>query len=440
MDRNKFKKTIIVAIFVSAASQVRFNFLTEGFIVAMSVMVMAIFIYCYEDLSAMYIAFCSGIFAVLFRLMITLMQNGHFEQTSLLVLPDLAFFFTYGIVFTFIYRCIVKKPKSIRNFPVVIFACDLCSNLAEMTARCIVTDHLIFTVTIVTYLVAIAFFRTLLIQMVLIAIESYSSFLVNKEHDEEYKKLLTQASIFESELHLMEKNTEEIEFVMKQAYDLHSIMDGANAPDKWKKSALDIAKNAHEVKGDYVSVISVLKDTYVGGLGDRGMSIGDIVALERANTLSLIRKHNQSIDISSRVRADFSVKESFKMMSIIRNLLVNASEAIGDSVGKITISVTAVKDKKSGEPEDYVIKVSDNGPGIDNDNINDIFLTGYSTKFDPDTGNIQRGLGLGVVKEYVETYFNGKIDVESSVGIGTDVVITMPAAVFEEKTNEVLHS
>ena len=47
----KIKKTIYIAIFVSLASQIRFNFITDGFIIAMSVAVMAIFIYCYEDLS-----------------------------------------------------------------------------------------------------------------------------------------------------------------------------------------------------------------------------------------------------------------------------------------------------------------------------------------------------------------------------------------------------
>ena len=47
---SKLKRTLFVAIFVSLASQVKFNFITDGFIVAMSVVVMSIFIYCYEEL------------------------------------------------------------------------------------------------------------------------------------------------------------------------------------------------------------------------------------------------------------------------------------------------------------------------------------------------------------------------------------------------------
>lgn len=431
MDKVKIKRTIILAIFVSAASQVKFNFLTEGFIVAMSVMVMAIFIYCYEDLSAMYIAFCSGIFAVFFRLFITLLENGHFEQTSLLVLPDLAFFFTYGIVYTFIFSHIIKKPKSMRNFPLVVFTCDLCSNLAEMTARSIVTEHFIFTVNIVIFLVVIAFFRTLLIQMIVIAIESYSTFLVNQEHDEEYKKLLTQASIFESELHLMEKNIVDIESIMKNAYDLHSDMDAMDVPKELKESSLDISRCAHEVKGDYLNAIGALKETYVGGFGDKGMSINDIVSLEKANIQSAIRAHGDQTEVVTRVRSEFHVKESFKMMSVLRNLLTNSAEAINGRGGRIQLTVNSSKDKKTGEELEYIINVHDNGPGIEKRELENIFLTGYSTKFDDKTGNIQRGLGLGIVREYVENSFHGRIDVASEIGKYTDITITLPAKDFE---------
>ena len=65
MDKTKFRKTIYVAFFVSIAAQINLNILTEGFIVALSVMVMAIFIYCYEDLSAAYIACLSGVLSAI---------------------------------------------------------------------------------------------------------------------------------------------------------------------------------------------------------------------------------------------------------------------------------------------------------------------------------------------------------------------------------------
>ena len=53
---------------------------------------------------------------------------------------------------------------------------------------------------------------------------------------------------------------------------------------------------------------------------------------------------------------------------------------------------------------------------------------------------VQRGLGLTLVKDYVENIFCGTIEVQSEKGKYTDFVITMPKTVFEEESDEVLHS
>ena len=54
---------------------------------------------------------------------------------------------------------------------------------------------------------------------------------------------------------------------------------------------------------------------------------------------------------------------------------------------------------------------------------------GFSTKFDPETGNIFRGVGLSGVKEIVETQMNGTIRVESSAGSGTTFTLDLPLEV-----------
>lgn len=126
------------------------------------------------------------------------------------------------------------------------------------------------------------------------------------------------------------------------------------------------------------------------------------------------------------------------MMSIIRNLLTNAAEAIGNEGGRITLSVEISDDK-----DQYIITVNDNGKGMDDEELSSMFLAGFSTKFDPATGDIQRGMGLSLVKDYVENFFSGQIKVDSEKGKYTEFTITMPTEVFRgngEKANEVLHS
>ena len=159
----KIKKTIYIAIFVSLAAQIRFNFLTDGFIIAMSVLVMAIFIYCYEDLSARYVAFCSGIFSPLVRLLIQVLEGEALSEAAALVVPDMTFFFAYGLFYPLIYKYIIRAPKSIRNFAYVALACDFLSNMMELAVRSVQQGASLITPENVVYLFLIALCRTVLV-------------------------------------------------------------------------------------------------------------------------------------------------------------------------------------------------------------------------------------------------------------------------------------
>ena len=423
MNYDRLRKTIMVAFFVSIAAQIRLNVLTEGFIVALSVMVMAIFIYCYEDLSAAYIACLSGIFSPLFRIIVTYVQEGDLVHVLALVMPDVAFFFMYALVYTLIYKFVIREPKTMKNFPYVVFFSDMLSNVVEMTVRSILAGHNLVTPEMVSYLAVIALIRTAMIMMVVISIEAYSRFLVDKERDEEYKRLLLQASTIEAEMRLLKKNVEEVESVTKTAYEHYHRIRDMNLPTDVVNQALNIAKNSHEIKGDYQNVLAVLQETYMEGLDNEALTIGEIVALERANIQTMCRRQQLPIEIVGRVRADFLVPQGFKMMSILRNLLTNAAEAIGDKGGRIVMTVSEVRKKDGGG---HQITVWDNGPGIPEENMESLFLEGFSTKFDLKTGNIQRGLGLCLVKDYVENDFGGRLTIDSVVGEYTQFTIWLP--------------
>ena len=66
------------------------------------------------------------------------------------------------------------------------------------------------------------------------------------------------------------------------------------------------------------------------------------------------------------------------------------------------------------------IKLHDNGPGIPQNQLDEIFEPFFSTK--PTSGT---GLGLGIVKRLVQLY-DGQIGVESKEGKGTIFTITLP--------------
>ena len=433
MDTKKIRKTLIVAFFVSISAQIHFDVLTDGFIVAMSSVVMAIFIYCYEDLTAAYIACMSGIFAPAVRYLIGIAGGAGYVQEALAVIPDMVFFFAYAAVYTLIYRFFIRAPKATKNFPYAVFFADFLGNICEMSFRSILTGQMLLSPRILLYLALVALVRTVLIMMVIVAIESYGNLLINQERDREYKRLLTQASTIEGEVRIMNKNMMDVEGVMKKAYDLYSQTKDDGYPKEVTDRILEIAKDTHEIKGDYRNVLSVLNDIYLQELREDPMRISEILFLERANVLAMAKQNEYEIDIITRIQSDFRVRESFKMMSVIRNLMTNAAEAIGRGPGRIIVTSSAEADPEDpfSAAKNYIITVRDNGPGISQAEIGNLFLEGYSTKFDPKTGNIQRGLGLSLVRDYVEQDFCGRIEVESDPGKFTQFRITIPADKLE---------
>jgi signal transduction histidine kinase len=93
------------------------------------------------------------------------------------------------------------------------------------------------------------------------------------------------------------------------------------------------------------------------------------------------------------------------------NLITNALQAINNS-GEITIDANV----KNGK---IAIKIHDDGPGISNDILPQIFDPLFTTK--------QTGTGLGLTScKTIIAQHGGHIDVESAVGKGTTFVVTIP--------------
>ena len=94
------------------------------------------------------------------------------------------------------------------------------------------------------------------------------------------------------------------------------------------------------------------------------------------------------------------------------NILVNASHAIeGDG----TITIDTVYENKS-----LIVKIKDMGCGIKEPEK--IFFAGYTTK----GVGVGTGLGLAISQKIIEKH-NGKIDVKTKIGKGSEFIITIPS-------------
>lgn len=123
--------------------------------------------------------------------------------------------------------------------------------------------------------------------------------------------------------------------------------------------------------------------------------------------------------------------DATQIRQIIMNLITNASDAIGDRSGVISIKTgqmncdTAyLRDSCINEPftegEYTYIEVSDNGSGMSKETISKLFDPFFTTKF------LGRGLGMSAVLGIVRGH-KGTLKVYSEMGKGTSFKVLFPA-------------
>lgn len=121
-----------------------------------------------------------------------------------------------------------------------------------------------------------------------------------------------------------------------------------------------------------------------------------------------------------------------QIQQILMNLIINASEAIGDKSGIITVSTgtmhcdadylrTTYLDMDVSEGDFVYVEVSDNGCGMSPENQERVFEPFFTTKF---TG---RGLGMAAVLGIVRGH-RGAIKVYSEEDKGTTFKVLLPAS------------
>ena len=107
---------------------------------------------------------------------------------------------------------------------------------------------------------------------------------------------------------------------------------------------------------------------------------------------------------------------------VVLNIIVNAAHALEESVtsGRRDKGLIKITTKRS--PEYAVVSIHDNGCGIQPEIINRIFDPFFTTK---EVGK-GTGQGLAIARSVVVDKHNGKLEVESSVGVGTTFKILLP--------------
>lgn len=132
-----------------------------------------------------------------------------------------------------------------------------------------------------------------------------------------------------------------------------------------------------------------------------------------------IKYHPNAQDVRFSVNISQNVKFKSNFMNIktiLSNLISNAFKYQREGEANKSVEVRAsISESKA------TIEVIDNGVGIKEDKIDEVFSMFYRAKND-DTGS---GLGLFIVKEAIEK-LGGEIDLKSKFGKGTEMILVLP--------------
>ena len=416
---NSWQRSIIIGLTVCLSSQMYFSMWADGFRLSAAVVIYPVLLMLLHRESHRPAAgLITGICVVVFRMAGDILGGGAILAALMRELPGGLFYLCYDAIL-----CLMMKDRRLAGFSLrwvwfVLMVCDFSSNIINyaLSAR-FQTD---FPGSWMIPLAWTAFGRALAASLLLAVIRSYRNLLLQEEHELRYRRLFLMTANLKNELYFLKKDSEEVEKVMAHAYKLYEQLEQQDVPEELRALALSIARDVHEIKKDNLRIIRGLEEEVADAYDHESMSLNDLLDILAQSTRQLLGEQRAEIRLECFCEKNLSVREHYRLLSVLKNLVTNAVEAIQADTGAGVVRVDA-----RGEGDTLLLTVADNGPGISPRKQKLLFRVGYSTKFNPDTGNISRGVGLPAV-QYIVEELGGTLEVESQTGEGTTFRVKLP--------------
>jgi len=403
------KQMLLIGLFVSVGSQFHLKFFSEGFLITSSIIVLPTLLYIYDYLSAFRTLLVVAVMSPCFRFVIEILRGYTFAEAATMVYPDIFFYVSYALFFYLLYTR--KRSHQLSDFIFAILTCDFLSNLVELSIRTRVTD---MEDNMILLIIGVAVLRAIIVFALILLLETYKSIMDKRDHLKRYERLYMLTSFFKSESYYIKKNMDQIESLTKKGFEIHKAVAESENNDELEAMTLEFAKDIHEVKKDYHQVVKGLDILEDENMKSIPMDIADIVKIITTS----IDKSKVNLKIT--INYNEKIKEHYYLTSILRNMINNSLEAFNKT------KYPRIDIETEKEDDICIFKIKDNGSGINPEYIDDVFSPGFSTKFNMETGDIFRGLGLSIVKDLIETHFNGKLSIKSHLGTGTEMKIEIP--------------
>ena len=414
---NVWQRRLLVGALVALTGQLFLSAWAEGFrISAAAILYPVLLVSLMRDSHLPDTGVVTGLFVLLLRMGLDLLGSANLSDTLLLQYPGGVFYIVYDCLLCLLLRD--RRSASPGRLWTVFALCDFCSNILNLFLSgraALELDGGIFLT-----LAALALARSFAASAVIWLMTRYRRLLLREEHELRYQRLILMTAELKTELYFLRKSAEETEQVMANAYRMYERAGELGLSEEDRALALSIARDVHEVKKDSLRIIRGLENELSETYDAEAVSLSDLLGIVESSTRHLLGKQRADIRLEVRCMDDFLVEDHYQLIAALKNLVTNAVEAIQSGTGRGTIRVTA------WIREDCLcLKVQDDGPGIPSRARDNLFQVGYSTKFDPETGNIGRGMGLPSVQHAVQE-LGGEIRVDTPCGQGAQFLLKIP--------------
>lgn len=327
-------------------------------------------------------------------------------------LPAVFYYMTYSILVSIWFKMCSHKQK-FRLMMGMIF-CDFAANSIQLALMGHPEGKAI------VYSVLIAVIRGLLVWMLYWMYEWEHLFLRKKEHQSHYAQLNQIVTDIYAESFYLRKSMEDLNELTRKSHQLYEDLE---AQGQDGQAALDIAREAHEIRKDYQRIVEGIS-SLVHEHEEKSMKLSYILQIIEDNTKRQIAERGGKITFKLSCHSEMQIQHYYDLFTIVNNLLVNSIDACGEG-GNISLSAEVEKDMLR-------LRVRDDGCGMDEDTLEYIWGAGFSTKYDKETGQMSTGIGLCHV-ENVVSHLNGTKEVKSAPSKGTEFCIMLPVERIGER-------
>lgn len=410
------RTSLLVAITTTLFGQIYLRPFYTDFRFSMGVVVIGLFLLLY-DLKKTDLIFTA--FVILsFRCFLAI-QNGFTLITALEShYPSAAYYLLYSLCL-YGSKIKLKLQQPLYAF-IILFLSDSLSNWAELILR---GDLHYFTIPFTSQPIFMtAVLRSTLILTAFFLVKFYPEmFEKEKEKRKMASWILNQSKLY-GEVTFIRKSEEDIEKAMMKAHALYR--DTREHVEKLPghldipRKVLSISRDVHEIKKDYRRIRQALTALIPTDFPQNAITAKELILYLCDDLDQLSQNQNKTILFKAHLAEDLPENHLYDCISLINNLMVNAIDSIALN-GTIDLFF-------SSDGLHWVIEVRDTGEGIMPEEIPLIFDPGYSTKYDPTTGDMSTGIGLAQVQYIANHILKGKLQVESQPSKGTSIRVIFP--------------